>query len=221
MAAAWSSAASPSQTWEGATTRGVDGLCSLIRTFRQTRPGGVGTMGMILARIARGLCGVVVSRGPTLSSDAIEHLEDLTEALEIEEVIGPSWQLILRRGEIIGVAEGDGGMPPVGESDDELRNRSTPKADDLDLLAVERMMGMGDGDQSRRRLGRRGSALGASPPSAPAWCRWRRSWSWSRSLTRTCPQNNTPTEPTTAPTRRCGRSKAGSIAAIPRSSTRT
>jgi hypothetical protein len=110
-------------------------------------------MGMILARIARGLCGVVVSRGPTLSSDAIEHLEDLTEAMEIEEVIGPSWQLILRRGEIIGVAQGDGGMPPVGESDDELRSRSTPKADDLDLLAAERMMGMGDGDQSRRRLG--------------------------------------------------------------------
>ena len=116
-------------------------------------------MGMILARIARGRrCGVVVSRWPTLSSDAIEHLEDLTEAMEIEEVIGPSWQLILRRSEIIGVAQGNGGMPPVGESDDELRSRSPPQADDLDLLAAERMMGMGDGDQSRRRLGRRGSA---------------------------------------------------------------
>ena len=122
-------------------------------------------MGMILARIARGRrCGVVVSRGPTLSSDAIEHLEDLTEALEIEEVIGPSWQLILRRSEIIGVAQGEGGMPPVGESDDELRSRSPPQADDLDLLAAERMMGMGDGDRSRRRLGRRGSAPRASRP---------------------------------------------------------
>ena len=44
-------------------------------------------------------------------------------------------------------------MPPVRESDDELRIRSTPKADDLDLLAAERMMRMGDGDESRRRLG--------------------------------------------------------------------
>ena len=84
-------------------------------------------MGMILARIARGRrCGVVVSRGPTLSSDAIEHLEDLTEAVEIKEMIRPRWPLILRRSEIIGVAQGDGGMPPVGESDDELRSRSTP-----------------------------------------------------------------------------------------------
>ena len=122
-------------------------------------------MGMILARIARGrCCGVVVSRWPTLSSDAIEHLEDLTEAMEIEEVIGPSWQLILRRSEIIGVAQGNGGMPPVGESDNELGIHSAPKADDLDLLAAERMMGMGDGDRSRRRLGRRGSALWGSPP---------------------------------------------------------
>jgi hypothetical protein len=122
-------------------------------------------MGMILARIVGGRrCGVVVSRRrPTVSSDAVEHLEDLTEAVEIEEMIGPRWPLILRRREIIGAAQGDGGMLPVGESDDELRIRSTPKADDLDLLAAERMMGMGDGDQSRRRLGRRGSALWASP----------------------------------------------------------
>ena len=55
-------------------------------------------------------------------------------------------------------------MPPVGESDNELGIHSAPKADDLDLLAAERMMGMGDGDESRRRLGRRGSALGASRP---------------------------------------------------------
>jgi len=116
--------------------------------------------GVILARIVGGRChGVVVSRWPPLSSDAIEHPEDLTEAMEVEEVIGPSWQLILRRGEIIGVAQGDEGRPSVGESDHELRSRSTPQADDLDLLAAERMMGMGDGDQSRRRLGRRGSAL--------------------------------------------------------------
>ena len=173
MAAAWASAASPSQTWEGATTRGVDGLCSLIRTFPQTRPEGVGTMGVILARIVRGRrCGEVVGRRrPRCSSDAIEHLEDLTEAVEIEEMIGPRWPLILGRREIIGVAQGNGGMPPVRESDNELGIRSTPKADDLDLLAAERMMGMGDGDQSRRRLGRRGSAPWASPRGATSCCK--------------------------------------------------
>ena len=53
------------------------------------------------------------------------------------------------------------------------------------------------------------------PRSATVWCKWRRSWSSSRSLTRTCSRSNTPTEPTTAPTRRCGRCKACSwIAAI-------
>ena len=58
----------------------------------------VRTMGAILARIVPGRrCGVVVSRRrPPVASDAIEHLEDLTEAVEVEEVIGPRWPLILR-----------------------------------------------------------------------------------------------------------------------------
>jgi hypothetical protein len=118
-------------------------------------PRGVGTMGVILVRIGRGRRGGVVAsrRRPTGSSDAIEHLEDLTEAVEIEEMTGPRWPIILRRSQIIGAAQGDGGMPAVRESDDEIGIDSTPKADDLDLLAAERMMGMGDGDESRRRLG--------------------------------------------------------------------
>ena len=115
----------------------------------------VGTMGVILTRIGRGRrCGVVVSRRrPRVSSDAIEHLEDLTEAVEIEEMIGPQWPILLRRRQIIGATQGDGGMPSVGKSDDEVGILSATKADDLDLLAAERMMGMGDGDQSRWRLG--------------------------------------------------------------------
>ena len=57
------------------------------------------------------------------------------------------------RSEIIGAAQRDGGMPPVGESDDEIRIDSPAETDDLDPLSAERMMGMGDGDESRRRLG--------------------------------------------------------------------
>jgi hypothetical protein len=83
----------------------------------------------------------------------IEHLEDLTEAVEIQEVIWPRWGIILRRSQIIGTAHGDGGMPPVGEPDDEIGLVSTPKLDDLDSLAAKRMMWMGDGNESRRRLG--------------------------------------------------------------------
>src|SRR4051794_18552527 len=106
-------------------------------------------MGMILARIGRGRrCGVVARRRrPPVTSEAIEHQEDVTEAVEIEEVIGPRWPIIVGGSQIIRAAQGDGGMPPVGESDDEIGIPSATKADDLDLLAAERMMGMGDGDE--------------------------------------------------------------------------
>ena len=118
-------------------------------------PRGVGTMGVRLVRIGCGRrSGVVASRRrPTGSSDAIEHLEDLTEAVEIEEMIGPRWPLILRRREIIGAAQGNGGMPPVRESDDEIGIEPSAELDNLDLLSAERMMRMGDGGKSQRRLG--------------------------------------------------------------------
>jgi len=120
-------------------------------------------MGTILARIGCGRRGGVVGSRPTVSSDAVEQLEDLTEAVEIQEVVWPPWEIILQGSEIIGTAQGDGGMPPVGKSDDEIRILSTTKSDDLDPLATEWMMRMGDGDESRRWLGRRGNALWASP----------------------------------------------------------
>jgi hypothetical protein len=88
-----------------------------------------------------------------VSSDAIEELEDLAEAVEIQEVIRPRREIALGRGEIIGAAQGDGGMPSIGKADDEIRVVSAAKPDDLDSLATKRMMGMGDGDESRRRLG--------------------------------------------------------------------
>ena len=56
------------------------------------------------------------------------------------------------RSEIIGTAQREGGMSPVRESDDELRIDSATESDDLDPLASKRMMGMGNGDESRRRL---------------------------------------------------------------------
>jgi hypothetical protein len=79
-------------------------------------------MGMILLRIGCGRRGVVVvsRRRPTISSHAIEELEDLTGAVEVH---------------------------------DEIRIVSATEADDLHSLATKRMMGMGDGDESRGRLG--------------------------------------------------------------------
>ena len=112
-----------------------------------------GTMGMILPRIGRGRGGVVAvsRRRPTVWSHAIEEQEDLTEAVEIQEVTRRR-EIALMRSEIIGTAQREGGMSPVRESDDELRIDSATESDDLDPLASKRMMGMGNGDESRRRL---------------------------------------------------------------------
>ena len=101
----------------------------------------------------RGGVGLRAGHTPTIVSQAIEELEDLTKAVEIEEVIRPRRGIALGWGGIVGAAQGDGGMPPVRESDDEIRINSPAEPDDLDPLSAERMMGMGDGDESRKRLG--------------------------------------------------------------------
>ena len=53
-------------------------------------------------------------------------------------------------------------MTPVRGHDDEVRIIPTTNSNDLDPLAPKGMMRMSDGDKSRRRLGRRGSALWVS-----------------------------------------------------------
>jgi hypothetical protein len=128
---------------------------------------GAGTLRVILTRIGRGRRGVVAMtrRTPAVSREAIEELEDLTEAVEIQEVLRRRREIALGRSEIIGAAQRDGGMPSVRESDDEIRINSPAEADDLDPFSAERMMGMGDGDESRGWLGQGGSVLGASPRS--------------------------------------------------------
>ena len=118
----------------------------------------------MLAGIGRGRWnGVVVSRRRRpVCRQAIEQLEDLPESVEIQEVIWPGRGINFWRGEIIGAAQGDGGMSSVGESNDEIRINSPTETNDLDALSTEGVMWMRDGNESRRRLGRRGSALGAS-----------------------------------------------------------
>ena len=121
---------------------------------------------MSLPRIERVRWGAeVLSRHHlVVSSDAIEELEGLAKAVEIQEMIRPWREIALGWGEIIGAAQGDGGMPSVRETDDEIRVVSAAKSDDLDPLATKRVMRMGDGDESRRRLGWGGSALRGSRP---------------------------------------------------------
>jgi hypothetical protein len=93
------------------------------------------------------------SRPPTIVSHAFDELEDLTKTREVEEVIRPRGRIAAGWGGIVGAAQGDGGMSPVRESDDEIRIKSATEPDDLDPLSAQRMMRMRDGDESRRQLG--------------------------------------------------------------------
>ena len=68
-------------------------------------------------------------------------------------MIRPGRSLALERGGIVRAAHGDGGMVPVRESDDEIGVEPSAEQYDLDLLSAERMMRMGNGDESQRRLG--------------------------------------------------------------------
>ena len=96
---------------------------------------------------------ISTGRPPTVVCHAIDELKDLTKAVEVEEVIRARRGIALGWGGIVGAAEGDGGMPPVGESDDEIRINSPAEPDDLDPLSAERMMRMGNGGESRGWLG--------------------------------------------------------------------
>jgi hypothetical protein len=95
----------------------------------------------------------VTGRRTTLTREAIEEEAGLTEPVEIQEVIRPGRGLAVGRGGIVRAAHGDGGMVPVRESDNEIGIEPSAEQDDLDLLSAERVMRMGDGDESQRRLG--------------------------------------------------------------------
>jgi len=112
-------------------------------------------MGMILSGVGPARRGGVcpTGRGATLARDTVEEESDLTEPMEVQEVIRPGRGLVTGRRAIVGAAHGDGGMMPVRESDDEIGVAPSADPDDLGLLSAERVMRMGDGDESQRRLG--------------------------------------------------------------------
>ena len=88
-----------------------------------------------------------------LARDVVEEQADLTEPVEIQEVIRPGRGLAFGRRAIVRAAHGNGGMVPVRESDDEIGVGPSADSDDLGRLSAERVMRMGDGDESQRRLG--------------------------------------------------------------------
>jgi hypothetical protein len=80
----------------------------------------------------------------------IKQLDDLTQTIEVEKVLGSHSGRALQRRSVVGAAQGDGGMAAVGEHNNQVRIASSAKTNDLDPLPSKRMMRMGDGDESRR-----------------------------------------------------------------------
>jgi hypothetical protein len=91
-------------------------------------------------------------RSPSLG-DVIEESDDLPQACEVEQVRWDRPGRVVGYGSVIGAAQGDGGVAPVGESDDEIGISPSAQANDLDALTAQGVVRMGDRDESRRRLG--------------------------------------------------------------------
>ena len=83
----------------------------------------------------------------------IKQLDDLTQTIEVEKVLGSHSGRTLQRRNVVGAAQGDGGVAPVGEHDNQVRVAASAKANDLHPMTPKGMMGMGDGNESRRGWG--------------------------------------------------------------------
>jgi hypothetical protein len=81
----------------------------------------------------------------------IKQLDNPTQTIEVEQVLGSHGGRTLQRRSVVGATEGDGGVAPVGEHNDQVRIVPSAKANDFDALTPKGMMRMGDGDESRRR----------------------------------------------------------------------
>jgi hypothetical protein len=85
--------------------------------------------------------------------ETIEQLDDPTQTIEVEQVLGSHGGRTFQRRTVVGAAQGDGGVAPVGEHDNQVRIGPAAKANNFDALTPKGMMRMGDGDESRRRWG--------------------------------------------------------------------
>ena len=128
-------------------------LLNFHKSTSQIDTSDVDSMGIDLIGSTRPGGGIRRPSQGDLARDAIEEQADLAEPVEVQEVIRPGRGLAVGRGGIVRAAHGDGGMVPVRESDDEIGVEPSAEQDDLDLLSAERVMRMGNGDESQRRLG--------------------------------------------------------------------
>ncbi|MBV8611316.1 MAG: hypothetical protein JO034_28130 [Singulisphaera sp.] len=109
----------------------------------------------MLPRVVGGRPGGIAVDGAGRRSlgDAIEEPEGPPQALEVEQILGGRRGQALERGDVVGAAQRDGGMSSIREPDGEVGITPAAQAKDLDALAAEEVMRMGDDDESRRREG--------------------------------------------------------------------
>lgn len=96
---------------------------------------------------------------PSSLPEVLDELGGLAQAVEGEQVRRAGRDLEDGRGGVVSAAHGDGGVRAIREPDDEIRIDAASNANDLDALAVEGVVRMGDGHESQRRLGLKGSVL--------------------------------------------------------------
>ena len=91
---------------------------------------------MMLPRWGRfGPDAIATGRGgaPRLGQ-AIEELDDPTQTLEVEPVLGSRGGRTFPRRGVVSAAQGDGDVAPVGEDDNQVRIGPSAKANDLNAL---------------------------------------------------------------------------------------
>jgi hypothetical protein len=91
--------------------------------------------------------------GRLSAGDVVEEPDGGPEPLEVQEVLGPGWGRVVGGQAVVGAAQGEGGVTPVREPDDEVGVVPPAQANDLYALTAEGVMRVGDGDESRRKLG--------------------------------------------------------------------
>jgi len=109
-----------------------------------------------------------------LLAEVIDEVDDLPEALEVQQGEGVTgWSLgggLLLAS--VRPAHGNRRMRAIAQADNEVWINTSADANDLTPLAIEGVMGMGDGHRFQRELRKRGSVLRGSLRSKINWCNW-------------------------------------------------
>ena len=92
-------------------------------------------------------------------AQVLQKLDDLAEAIEIEQWHFTTRRLWRSRGLVVRPAQGNSGMGAVRKTEDHVRINAAADADNCTPLAPQGMMGVDNRDESQRRLGHRGSVL--------------------------------------------------------------